>query len=209
MSFGLFGAEYAFFDLFERQLGSLCEAAEELHLVASSKGPVAERCARIRALEAEVSGTAREITRELALTQIRALERQDIHHLNLAMVNTVRSLSGAATRIGLYAFEAIRPAAVDLASSLLEMVRLTDTMLHQLRGSGYASELRVQLATAKAEADAFVLLALGEAHETPVNSAGDVLEIIKWSQVFDRFEEALDRVEGVAGILEGILLKRA
>lgn len=208
MSFGLFGAEFAFFELFERHLRALSEAVQELHQLLAQFTDMRTRCARIRELERQSSSTAREITRELALTQIRPLERHDIHLLNLAMTEAIGAVQAVATRIGLYGFDQIRPVAIDLSTSLLEMVDLVEGMLRQFRTKASVNELRERMATVKAEADAFVLVALGEAYEVPLDRPADALEVIKWAQVFDRFEEALDRVGRIADVIDGILLKR-
>ena len=37
----------------------------------------------------------------------------------------------------------------------------------------------------------------------------DVIEIIKWKEIFDRFEKVVDKTELVAGIIESIVIASA
>jgi uncharacterized protein Yka (UPF0111/DUF47 family) len=206
MSFGLFGREFAFY--FVRQHAALKQAVALLHEVLTDLEGNRERCAGIQALASEASGTAHEITRQLALTLMRPLERQDVYQLNLALKGAIDAVKAVAARVGLYGFAELRPAAGELTGSLVEMVLLTEGMIGQLRSASSAGELRDRLTGVRAEADAFLLVALGECYETTLDAPQDLLELIKWAHIFDRLEHAIDRADHVADVIESILLKR-
>jgi hypothetical protein len=55
------------------------------------------------------------------------------------------------------------------------------------------------------EADKLNRLALGSLFDQP----RDVLDVIKWKEVYDTIEAAIDMTEDVAGRLHGIVLKNA
>jgi uncharacterized protein Yka (UPF0111/DUF47 family) len=61
----------------------------------------------------------------------------------------------------------------------------------------------------KKEADMLLLLLLGENYERRAENASDLLEIIKWSHIYDRIEETFANAEVLANVIEGITLKNA
>lgn len=63
----------------------------------------------------------------------------------------------------------------------------------------------------KHECETLVMVGIGELYD-----GGDtrrdydaILEIVKWKHIFDRIEDAVNRTESLADILEGVMLKNA
>ena len=58
-------------------------------------------------------------------------------------------------------------------------------------------------------ADMLLLLSMGEIYENQPEGSGDFMDLIKWSHIYDRIEEALAKAEILANVTEGVSLKNA
>ena len=195
--------------LFLKQSVKLVETAELLGELFSGSGDLPGMCRRIYAAETEANALFQENARQLASTFITSLDREDIHALNEAheeVVNLIRSITN---RTALYGLDRIRPAARGLVDALCEMVAHTHEMLLLLHARRSVEAQSGDIRRLKDQTDALLLVAMGELFESEIGSFAQVVELVKWTQVFDRIEEALVRTEKLAGIIEGISLKNA
>ena len=204
----LFSAAFPFIELFRRQGGRFAESAAALDSVFNDFKDVSGKCARIHMLASEADLDAREIARQLSLILILQGDRGDIHELNMAFEASFNSVKAAAARIGLYGFSEMRVSARELTKDLAGMSLEIQKMLEIVaRGAG-AQEAARGAVIIRREAENFLLVGLGELYEQPDIKADVVLDIVKWSQIYDRLEEALNRAERVAQIIEGVTLKQ-
>jgi len=204
----LFSAAFPFNELFRRQGGRLAESAAVLDSIFDEFKDVSGKCARIHSLSSEADLDAREIARQLSLILILQGDRGDIHELNMAFESSCNSVKAAAARVGLYGFAEMRGSARELTKDLVGMSVEIQKMLEIMgRGTG-AHEAARGAVKIRREAESFLLVGLGELYEQPDIKAEVVLDIVKWSQIYDRLEEALNRAERVAQIIEGITLKQ-
>jgi uncharacterized protein len=209
VSFTLFGGAFGFQPLFQAHCATLQEMTAVLRRLLAERDDVTDRCRSINALLATGTATARAITHELSLTLLRPVERDEVNELNLAFLAAIKAVQAIASRIGLYGLEHLPAAAGDLASELGELVAEAAAMLPLLTKGEPGTEHAAAVARIRAEADQFLLLGLGELFERGENSPGGVLEVVKWSLLYDRLEEAIERLERLGNVLEGILLKHA
>ncbi len=61
----------------------------------------------------------------------------------------------------------------------------------------------------KYECEMLLLVALGEVYDIKLTGFDSVMEIVKWTHIYDRIEQAVNRAEGLADIIEGVVLKNA
>ncbi len=208
MAFNLLGKDFAFSDLFQAQYARLSEAVSLLCDAFEDKPAVAEALKRIQGIEAEARRESREITRQLSLTLIRPIERDDIHDLNQAFERAITAVKAVSTRFGLYRVRSMPGSAKEVAECVSEIVVEIGTMMRKLSTRhpiGASAERVDQIVD---EADAFLLVGLGEVYEMRLTGPETVLDIVKWGQMYDRLEEAVDRVEDVANVIEGMVLKK-
>jgi uncharacterized protein Yka (UPF0111/DUF47 family) len=207
MPFNLLDRRFEFLALLEAQFARLKEAVGILHEVLRDFTEVTAKCKRIQELHAQAEEYCRAVTQQLALTQIRPLEREDIRQLSLAHERALDCVKTLATRIGLFGFRQRRAPAGELSSYLVEMADELEAMFRKLelyqRDDACANRIR----EIRHEADLFLPVALGEIYEAPQEAGPDVLEILKWAQICDRLEEAIGSLEQIADVLEGIILK--
>lgn len=206
MSFSLFNRSFPFADLIERQLALLQDAAVLLDSIFRDFQDLSGKCTRIRALATESEAAADEVTRQLALTFLKPDERKDIYELNLALQETMLAVRNVSTRVGLYGCQ-IRQGAQSLTGILVEMLAGCARLVANLIAGRPEDEGRQKRRRLKEEAQAFLLVCLGETYESEPQTPREVLEIVKWGQIYDRLEESVISASRLETIVEGIILK--
>ncbi len=209
MGFTLFPKTVKFYELFETQNRKLQKAAGVLNDIFHDFEGVEEKCMKINLIESEGNKVCRDISTQLSLTFITPIDREDIHDINLGQERILNLIKAISTRIGLYDFDRIKYPARKLIANLALMIEETGTMISKLsRKDGYEEHLE-KVKALKYDSETILLVALGETYDDGVKTPESLLSIIKWSHIYDRIEEAVARVEALADILEGVMLKNA
>ena len=121
MNTNLFDNTFPFTGLFHRQADTLGAAVKQLESILRDLTAVPDKCVRISALVSEGDSTCREIERELSLTFIQPLDREDIRELSRAFQRTLQAVGAVSSRLGLYGFREIQKGAAAQAACLAEM----------------------------------------------------------------------------------------
>jgi hypothetical protein len=208
MSFTLLGPAYPFSDLFSRQCERLSEAAQEMHALFADLAQATARAKRIRQLESEAHQAYRDVSRELALTFLKPVERGDVKELNLAFDLALKAVAAVAARASLFGLKGVRPAAPVFTANLHEMADQLTAMLERLGRSEDVDDQAAEVERLRQEADRLLLVASGELFEDEAEARRDPLEVFRWSTLYARMEEAADRVERIATVFEAIALKQ-
>ena len=206
MSFSLFNRSFPFTDLIERQLKALQDAATLLDAIFRDFQDLPARCSQVRALATESEAAANEVTRQLALTFLKPDERNDIYQLNLALQDAMLAVRNVSTRVGLYGCQ-VRSGAQSLTGILLEMLSECTHLVANLIAASPDAENLQKMRRLKEEAQMFLLVCLGETYESEPQVPHEVLEVVKWGQIYDRLEESIISASRIATIVEGIILK--
>ena len=208
MNTNLFNNAFPFFRLFQKQALTLGDAVKKLDGLFHDFNSVPDQCRHIDALVAAGDATCREVERELSLTFIESLDREDIRDLNRAFERTYQAVHAVSSRIGLYGFSSIEKGAGELVFCLAEMAAEIGPLLEivVLKGNGAANLERVR--KLKAEAGMYLLVGLGAVYESAGGSVAHLLEAMKWSQIYDRLEDAVSCLEHTANVIERMILKK-
>jgi len=209
MALNFFPKVVKFFTLFKQQNDNVVDTVNVLYELFDDYNNIAEKCSKIIKNEYEGNAISKDIARQLFLTFITPIDREDIHAINMAQENTLNSIKAISTRIGFYRFKLIAPGATDLIHKLKLMIESISLMLDLLSKRKEVEEQAEKVRVLKMEADMLLLLLLGETYERPTENTTDLLEIIKWSHIYDRIEEAIANAEVLANVIEGITLKNA
>lgn len=209
MSISFFPRIVKFFDLFEEQNSIVKEAAVVLDSIFHDFSNVPLKCEQINKLESRGDGISREISTQLALTFITPLDREDIHAINMAQEDVLNMIKAISSRVGLYKFKTLERAAVDLVENLKTIVEETEKMLKKLNSKMVVEEHSTTVNKIKNDSEMHLLVALGELYESDQASQERFLYIIMWTQIYDRIEQALDKAESLASIIEGVSIKNA
>jgi len=206
--FQFFPREAGFYDLFEKSAGNLVVAAGKLADLFDDYTDVEAKVKRIKALEHEGDSITHEIMQNLHRTFVTPIDREDIALLCQRLDDVMDFIDGAAKRTLLYRVSEPTGRAKELASIILRITyKLNEIMPLLRRGSRYKEILTqcVEINRLENEADEVLHAALVDLFDNNKN----VLDIIKWREIYEHLESATDRGEDVANVLEAVVLKHA
>jgi len=197
-----------FFDLFERSAANLVIAAGKLLDLFEDYRDLEVKIGRIKELEHEGDAITHEIMRNLHSTFITPIDREDIALLCQRLDDVMDFIDGAARRTLLYRVSQPTQKAKDLAVIILKITYKVNEVLPLLRRSKNNKEILeqcVEINRLENEADEVLHSALADLFENNQN----VLDVIKWREIYEHLESATDRGEDVANVLEAVVLKHA
>jgi uncharacterized protein Yka (UPF0111/DUF47 family) len=209
MSFSLFPKSPKFFDLFREQNRIIVDAATVLQKIAQEFSDLEERCQIINRLEAEGDVISRTILHELSTTFITPIDREDIHEINASQEAILNHIQSVSNRIGVYGLSHMRFPAKRMISDIKGMVTGIGVMLGKLGSGKEVTETVSQVKQFKKECEMLLLSGLGELYDNPSPEQTDILEIIKWTHVYDRIDKAYNKAWQLTKSIEGIILKNA
>ncbi len=162
MALNLFPKTVRFFELLGRQNAMLVEAADLLSRILEEFGKVDDACKRVNLIEVEADELCREISRQLSLTFITPIDREDIYRLNLSQEDSINLIKGIATRARLYGFTYIRFPARKMARNMREMAGITGEMICCLKDKTDVAAQVKQLKAIKGECEMLLGTGLAE-----------------------------------------------
>ena len=134
-----------------------------------------------------------------------AFDATDIHALAGALDDIVDHAEEAADQLGLYGVEAPMEQAQEIAGVLVGCAEQVAGALRGLRNGADISPHLVEIHRLENEADRLQRAAIANLFANGI----DPMMLIRWKDIFDTLEEAVDACETVANVLEGISIKRA
>jgi uncharacterized protein Yka (UPF0111/DUF47 family) len=166
-----------------------------------------ELAAEILDLEHDGDRIAHEILSRVAERGSRAseLEAVDVHALTVALDDIVDYAEEAADQLGTYGVEAPMEQAQDIAEVLVAAAAVVADSLRGLREDEDLGARLVEIHRLENDADRIVRAAVASLFRNGI----DPMMVIRWKDIFETLESAVDACETVANVLEGISLKRA
>jgi uncharacterized protein Yka (UPF0111/DUF47 family) len=138
-------------------------------------------------------------------TRRAALDAADVHALAGALDDIVDFAEEAADQLGLYGVEAPMEQAQQVADVLVGCSEHVAAALRGLRSGTELSPHLVEIHRLENEADRLQRAAVAGLFANGI----DPMMLIRWKDIFDTLEAAVDACETVANVLEGISIKRA
>ena len=193
-----------FFDLFEEAGGNILRAADLLDQMLRSFPDRSGDLARdILICEQEGDRITHDIIRRLNETFVTPIDREDIYELASALDDIVDYTEEVADYLGLYKIEAPMEQSQRLAHVLLQASRQIAEAMPRLRGFKDMSHYTVEINRLENEGDRVLREALASLFEHGI----DPMLVVRWKDVYERLEAAVDATESTAHIVQGILIK--
>ena len=203
--FSIMPREPKFFDLFEKSVANVAKAAKELADFLEDYTNVPLKVARITELEHEGDAITHQIMEQLHRTFVTPLDREDIALLTERLDDVMDFIEDAANAMLLYRIEQPTTRAREMAAILVTMTSELVVAVPLLRNRSKMKEILehcVEINRLENEADAILRHALAELFDdTPI------ADVIKWREIYEHLETAVDKGEDVANVLEGVVLK--
>ena len=194
-----------FFDLFEEAGGNILRAAALLEEMLRDF-PERNKLARdILICEQDGDRVTHDIIQRLNQTFVTPIDREDIYELASALDDVVDYTEEVADYLGLYNIEAPMSQAQDLAAVLHACGRQIAQAMPRLRGFKDISHYTVEINRLENDGDRITREAIASLFDNRI----DPMVVIRWKDIFERLEEAIDSCEHVANILEGIVIKNS
>jgi predicted phosphate transport protein (TIGR00153 family) len=194
-----------FFDLFEEAGGNILRAAALLEQMLKDFPEHNELARDILICEQDGDRITHDIIQRLNQTFVTPIDRDDIYELASALDDVVDYTEEVADYLGLYKIEAPMDQAQELARVLHACARQISEAMPRLRGFKDISHYTVEINRLENDGDRITREAIASLFDNGI----DPMVVIRWKDIFERLEEAIDATEHVANILEGIVIKNS
>jgi len=201
---GLIPRDEKFFELFAALARRLTQCADLLHKLFSEPQHINEHVAAIKELEHEADHLTHDVMERIDRSFVTPLDREDIHLLASRLDDVIDMIDGTARRAQMFHLKDAREPAKRLSEVLCQAAAAIETAVGGMKKQKVVIERARELKRLEEEGDAIYHEAVGELFAGP---APDVLEVIKWKDLYDKLEDTLDQCEDVANVLESISLK--
>jgi predicted phosphate transport protein (TIGR00153 family) len=194
-----------FFELFEEAGENILHAADLLDRMLRNYPDSKDLARDILICEQEGDRITHDIISRLNHTFVTPIDREDILALASALDDIVDFTEEVADYLGLYKIEAPMDQAIRLAHVLLQASQQVAEAIPRLRGFRDLSHYTVEINRLENEGDRITREAVASLFQNGI----DPMVVIRWKDLFERLEEAIDAAEHVANILEGIVIKNS
>ncbi|HLZ22333.1 MAG TPA: DUF47 domain-containing protein [Ktedonobacterales bacterium] len=199
--------EDRFYRLFEDAAANARYGAELLLTMLNEYSDVEAKAKAIKAVEHKGDELTHEIYDLLNRIFVTPLDREDIAAIASALDDVLDLVEAAADDFVLYGVTEPTPNAIELASvivSAASQVHEAVSLLRNRRDRAAVRERLTEINRLENEGDDIYRRGIQELFSQP-----DPVLIIKWKQIYDHLERAIDNCEDVADVLYGVLLKYA
>jgi hypothetical protein len=194
-----------YFELFEEAGRNVLQAAQLLEELLSDYPDKRKLAQDIRDCEHEGDRITHDILDRLNHTFVTPIDREDILALTSALDDIVDYIEEVADYLGLYKIEAPMDQAIKLARVLNQASTQIAEAMPQLRGFSDISANTVEINRLENEGDRITREAIASLFDGGI----DPMVVIRWKDLFERLEDAIDATEHVANILAGIVIKNS
>lgn len=198
-----------FYDLFEQETANLVVAAEKLVDLFNNYENVEAKAKELKDLEHKGDVITHEIIARAHRTFVTPIDSEDITLLAHSLDDVMDFIEAAGRTAWLYHIAQPTERARELASIVAKVTCKLNEVMPQLRHHDkfkWILKQCVEINTLENEADDVQHAALAELFEV---CSADACEVIKWRELYQHLEDATDRGEDVANVLEGVVLKYA
>jgi uncharacterized protein len=201
--FRLIPREEKFYKDFQALADELKRGARLLEGMLAPDHPMWDKADEIKEVEHKCDFLTHEVIQRLNRTFVTPIDREDIHALARSLDDVMDAIDASASLVRLYRLDRVRYGARELAhiiSISTDQVRLAlDAMEQNTPLTTHAVEIN----RLENEAD--------RTHQQAVtrlfDDEHDPILVMKWKETLDFLEDATDRCEDVANVLEGVMVK--
>jgi predicted phosphate transport protein (TIGR00153 family) len=197
--------EREFFDLFEQAAQNVVRGADLLDQMLRHYPENAELARDILICEQEGDRITHDIISRLNSTFVTPIDREDILQLASALDDIIDFTEEVSDYVGLYKIEAPMEQAQRQAHVLLQATRQISEAMPRLRDFADISHFTIEVNRLENDGDRIIREAIASLFEGGI----DPMVVIRWKDIFERLEAAIDATERVANVLEGIVIKNA
>ncbi len=203
----LFPKEIDFFEIFDRTSLNITKAASRLVDLMEIFDDIEARAKEIHEIEQDSDMLTHDIMKKLNKTFITPIDREDLYNLASRMDDVIDLIWAVADRIAVFKLRQPMREAIAMSKDILTTAEVMHKAVKKLKEKNYAhvQEYCIEINRLENSVDRGFRDALGKLFD----DVKDPILIIKWKEIYEHLEDASDRCEDVANILEAIVLKYA
>ncbi len=205
MRWRLLPKEEKFFADFAMLAGQLVRGSRMLDEMLASDPPNADMAKAINGVEHACDVITHDIIQRLHRTFITPFDREDIHNLARSLDDVMDAIEAAAIVVRIYKIDHVRFGARELTKIIMASADKVKEAVEALEHKKGVAENAQLINKLEHQAD----LVHQEALTRLFGEERDPVVIMKWKEIFDFLEQATDRCEDVANVLEGVVVKHA
>jgi len=204
---GLFPKDIDFFEVLDRDSLNITKASILLVALMEKFDRLEERAKEIYEVEQEGDVLTHEIMKKLNKTFITPIDREDLHALASSLDDILDLIWASVDRMVVFKLTAATDEAIAMAKELQTTTEVIHKAIHKLKEKQYShvQEYCIEINRLENRIDRIFRDALGRLFE----EVKDPILIIKWKEIYEHLEDASDKCEDVANVLEAIVLKYA
>jgi predicted phosphate transport protein (TIGR00153 family) len=194
-----------FFVLFRKQAENIVSGANAFTSMLEHYTGVPEQVQRVKAIEHHGDEITHQIFRKLNQTFITPFDREDMHELCGTMDDVIDLIDAAASRFVLYRVDHVRSGTIELAKVLAAATVELSCAVHAMESPDKALQHVIEINRLENESDRICRTLIAQLFE----EEKDPVQIIKWKEIFEVIETAVDKCEDVSNVIESVILKNA
>ena len=195
-----------FFELFDQLSSKLTKSAKVLDQLFTDPNRLDFFSTQIKLIEREADDIVHEVMNRLDRSFVTPLDREDIHLLASSLDTVVDLMDGTARRALMFNITDRRDPAKALSALLVRGAAVIAESVKHIRNPTKVIEAARAIKVIEEEGDGIYSDAVGALFRQP---GADPLEVLKWKEIYDNLEHALDECEDVMNVLESIALKNS
>src|SRR5881275_1089288 len=192
-----------FFDLFEEAGGNIVRATDLLDQMLRDYPERRDLAREILICEQEGDRITHDVIHALNSSFVTPIDREDILNLVSALDDVVDFVEEVADYLGLYKIEAPMDQAQRLAEILVYASRQIAQAMPRLRDFRDLSHFTIEIHRLENDGDRVTREAIAALFDHGI----DPMTVIRWKDIYERLENAIDATEQTANILESITIK--
>ena len=205
MAFRIFPRDEGFFPLLEEAATIAHECASKVSGILRSLPPAEVEIDVIMAAERRGDVLVREVNRRLERSLVTPFDREDLQLLATNLDDVIDEIFGAADLILLHHVSKELPGVIDMAQLLEEITLKNIELMKGLSSFTDINRLVEEIDALESSADRMFRRVTGELF----NGSHDALDILRWKEIVEAIESAIDAVEEVSDVVQSIAVKHA
>ncbi len=194
-----------FFTLFDQLASHLATTAKMLDNLFGDASRVTELVRAIKDVEHKADLLTTTVNQRIDKSFITPIDREDIHTLASRLDDVIDLLDGTARRFEMLHITQVLPPAKALSGVLCRAANEIQAAVSEMRQPREVNEHVALIKHLEEEGDAIYHEAVGALFA----GKPDPIEVIRWKEMYDTLERAIDSCMGVAQVLQSISLKNA
>jgi uncharacterized protein len=192
-----------FYDMFGEIATRLVSSASLLNKLFTDPARIGEYCSQIKNIEHEADRITHDVIQRIDRSFVTPIDREDIHTLASKLDNVIDLIDGTARRATMFRVTATREHAKRLSEVLVRAGQALQALVSGMKQTRIVTERSAEVKRLEEEGDAIYHEAVGELFAGGM----DPLDVLKWKEIYDTLERALDECEDVANAVGSIALK--